>query len=85
MRGFDTLGGGGGVLGYTERIPTGWGGGGVVAVKTEGLALNSNYLVSGWGNEGKHNTAPLNKPYYDTNTALFLSFTLPMHMFAISH
>ena len=29
--------------------------------------------------------APLNKPYYDTNTAFFTSFTLSMHMLAISH
>ena len=40
---------------------------------------------TGWRNEGKNYTAPLNKPYYDTNTALFPSFTLSMHMFAISH
>ena len=40
---------------------------------------------SGWGNEDKQSTAPLNKPYYDTNTALFTSFTLSMHMLAISH
>ena len=42
------------------------------------------YLL-GWRNQGKNDTAPLNKPYYDTNTALFPSFTLTMHMFAISH
>ena len=42
-------------------------------------------LLSGWGNEDKQNTASLNKPYYDTNTALFTSFTLSMHTFDISH
>ena len=41
--------------------------------------------LTGWGNEDKQNTAPLNKPYYDTNTALFTSFTLSMHMLANSH
>ena len=41
--------------------------------------------LAGWGNEDKQNTAPLNKLYYDTNTAVFPSFTLSMHMFAISH
>ena len=41
---------------------------------------------AGWGNEDKENTAPLKGPYYDTNTALFTSFTLSMHyMIAISH
>ena len=28
---------------------------------------------------------PLNKRYHDTNTALFTSFTLSIHMLAISH
>ena len=42
-------------------------------------------LSSGWGNEDKQNTAPLNMPYYDTNTALFTTFTLSMHMLDISH
>ena len=28
--------------------------------------------------------APLNKPYHDTNKVLFNSFTLSMHMLAIS-
>ena len=41
-------------------------------------------ISSGWGNEDKQNTAPLNKPYFDTNTALFTSFTLSMHVLAIS-
>ena len=40
---------------------------------------------SGWENENKQHTASLNKPYYYTNTALFTSFTLSMHMLAISH
>ena len=35
-------------------------------------------LLSGWENEDKQHTAALNKPYYDTNTALFTSFTLSM-------
>ena len=39
----------------------------------------------GWGNEDKQNTAPLNRPYYDTNTALFPTPTLFMPMFAISY
>ena len=34
----------------------------------------------GWGNEDKQSTAPLNKPYYDTNTAFFPSFTLSMRI-----
>ena len=29
--------------------------------------------------------APLNKPYYDTNKALFTSFTLSMHMLTFSN
>ena len=33
----------------------------------------------------EQNTAPLNKPYYDINTALLTSFTLSMHMLAINH
>ena len=40
------------------------------------------YGVSGWGNEDKQSTAPLNRPYYDTNRALFSSYTLSMHMYA---
>ena len=40
---------------------------------------------AGWGNEDKLNTAPLNRPYYDTNTALFPSPTLSMPTFAISY
>ena len=42
-------------------------------------------VLNGWGNEDKQNTAPLNELYYDTDTALFTSFTLSMHMLAISH
>ena len=41
--------------------------------------------IKGSGNDDKQTMAPLNKPYYDTNTALFPSFTLSMHMCAISH
>ena len=48
-------------------------------------SLNKLAFSPGWGNEDKQNTAPLNKPYYDTNTAMFTSFTLSMHMLAISH
>ena len=43
------------------------------------------YTYTGWGNQDKQNTAPLNKPYYDTNTALLPSFTLSMHMYAKTH
>ena len=42
-------------------------------------------ILSGWGNEDKQRTAPLNRPYYDTNTALFTLLILSMHMFAITH
>ena len=41
--------------------------------------------LSGWGNEDKQNMAPSIKPYYDTNTALFSSFTLSRHMYAETH
>ena len=51
----------------------------------EWALLNRLQFSAGWGNEDKQNTAPLNKPLYDTNTALFTSFTLSMHIFAISH
>ena len=53
---------------------------------------NNTYLVgeiktnkTGWGNQDKQTTAPLNEPYYYTNTALFTSFTFSIHMLAISH
>ena len=36
---------------------------------------------SGWGNEDKQSKGPLNRPYYDTNTALFSSYTLSMHIY----
>ena len=36
--------------------------------------------LQSWGNEDNQSTVPLNKPYYDTNTALFPSFTLSMHI-----
>ena len=50
------------------------------------LAAVSNEMgeLSGWGSEDKQNTAPLKKPYYDTNTAYFPSCTLSRYMFAIS-
>ena len=35
------------------------------------LVYSLYILLTGWGNEDKPNTSPLNKPYYDTNTALF--------------
>ena len=41
--------------------------------------------IPGWRNEDKQNTTPLNKPYYDTDTALLPSFTLSMHMYAENH
>ena len=43
------------------------------------------HLEPGWGNEDKQSTVPLNRPYYDTNTALFPSFTLSMHIYAETH
>ena len=51
------------------------------------LKLHFGFLSSlpGWGNEDELNMAPLNKPYYDTNMALFTLVTLSMHMLAISH
>ena len=48
-------------------------------------SLNKLTFSPGWRNEDKQNTAPLNRLYYDTNTAMFASFTLSMHMLAISH
>ena len=36
--------------------------------------------MTGWGNHDKQNTAPLNKAYYDTNTALF-TFIHTLHAY----
>ena len=54
-------------------------------VKITFLQNCTTLYLPGWGNDDKQNTALLKKVYYDTNTALCTSFTLSMHMLAISH
>ena len=54
-----------------------------VVMQTKHIFKIARY--TGWENEDKRNMALLNKPYQDTNTALFPSCTLSRCKFAINH